>query len=73
MKKRFSLLMLMRQFAEKFATILLGLVCLALIIHYWPAGDNGQTARSHGGLVSKVIVLLDNQKIVLLHKNSTVE
>lgn len=70
MKKRFQFRMLARQIAERFATILLGLVCLALIIHYWPADDAGQTGPSQGGLVSKVIVMIDAQKIILLQKKS---
>lgn len=72
MKKRFQFRMLIRQIAERFATILLGLVCLALIIHYWPADDEGQSGRSQGGLVSKVIVVMDGEKIILLQKKSNV-
>lgn len=71
MKKRFEFRMLARQIAERFATILLGLVCLALIIHYWPAEDEGQTGPSQGGLVSKVIVVMDGEKVIVLQKKSS--
>lgn len=70
MKKRFQFRMLIRQIAERFATILLGLVCLALIIHYWPAEPEGKSRSSQGGLVSKVIVVMDGEKIILLQKKS---
>lgn len=66
MKKRFPFRLLARQFVEKFATILLGLVCLALIIHYWPADDGRQTSRSQSGLVNRVIVIMDGEKMIFL-------
>lgn len=69
MKKRFQFRMLFRQIAERFATLLLGLVCLILIIHYWPADSDVQTRRSQGGLVSKVIVLVDGERMLVLQKN----
>lgn len=71
MKKRFQFRMLFRQIAERFATLLLGLVCLILIIHYWPADNEGQTGRSQTGLVSKVIVMLEGEKIILFQKKSS--
>lgn len=71
MKKRFQFRMLFRQIVERFATLLLGLVCLILIIHYWPADSDAQTRRSQGGLVSKVIVLVDGERMLVLQKKSS--
>ncbi|MFZ6818824.1 hypothetical protein [Undibacterium sp. Ji22W] len=72
MKKRFQFRTLVRQIAERFATILFGLICLVLIIHYWPSDTEEQTERTQGGLVSKVIVVMDGEKIILLQKKSSV-
>ncbi len=61
MKKLFQLRSLLRQFAERLITIVFGLICLALVVHYWPSDNNTQTKRE---VVGKVLIVLNGEKIV---------
>lgn len=61
MKKLFQLRSLLRQFAERLITIIFGLICLALVVHYWPSESNMQTKRE---VVGRVLIVLSGEKFV---------
>jgi hypothetical protein len=65
MKKPLQLLTRLRRLAEPCITIVFGLICLALIVHYWPDDTNEQTKRE---VVGKVLIVLDGEKIILLKR-----
>ena len=67
MKKPLQLLTRLRQLAERCITIVFGLICLALIVHYWPGDTNEQTKRD---VVGKVLIVLDGENIILLKRAS---
>nr|WP_315468794.1 hypothetical protein [uncultured Undibacterium sp.] len=67
MKKPLQLLTRLRRLAEPCFTVVFGLICLMLIVYYWPSDTEEHTKRE---VVGKVLIVLDGEKIILLKRAS---
>ena len=65
MKKPLQLLTRLRRLAEPCFTVVFGLICLMLIVYYWPSDTEEHTKRE---VVGKVLIVLDGEKIILLKR-----
>lgn len=62
MKKISQLRGLLRQIIERFATLILGIMCLVLVFHYW-SGTGNQQAKSTTPV--KMLIVMEGEKLII--------
>jgi hypothetical protein len=65
MKKIAQLRSFLRQIIERFATVLLGIICLVLVLHYW--SDAG-SRQAKSAVPMKMLIVMENEKLIIMKK-----
>lgn len=65
MKKLAQLRGFLRQIIERFATFILGILCLALVFHYWSDAGNNQVKSA---APSKMLIVMKGEKLIIVKK-----
>ncbi len=65
MKKISQLRGLLRQIIERFATLILGIMCLVLVFHYWSGTGNQQAKNT---VPVKMLIVMEGEKLIIIKK-----
>lgn len=65
MKKIVQLRNLLRQIIERFATVLLGIICLVVVLHYWSDAGSRQVKSA---APMKMLIVMENEKLIIMKK-----